>query len=218
MQTQSILIQQPSQASTLVLLLHGVGASASSMQPLGEKIARHCPDAYIVSVSAPIPSGFGSGYQWLSVAGVNEANRMERIAAALPAFISSLQHWQRSTALGPEKTVLIGFSQGAIMALEAAITYEKLAGRVVALSGRFAQLPSTAHAQTEFNFIHGDQDPVISAEHSVRAAQHLANIKVSSSLHLIHGLQHGIDGQVASLVETIVFAHAKRGLVGELLK
>jgi phospholipase/carboxylesterase len=84
-----------------------------------------------------------------------------------------VEYWQQQSGLGHAATALLGFSQGAIMALEAAAAYPALASRVLAFSGRFASLPGRALPQTTIHFFHGKADPVIPYLHSVQAAEHL---------------------------------------------
>ncbi|BBF86600.1 phospholipase/carboxylesterase family protein [Aquitalea magnusonii] len=168
-----IVIQQPATPQQLMLLFHGVGASPAHMQPVGNMLARSFPQALIVSVAGADESDLGQGFQWFSVQGVTEANRPQRIADALPAFVAAVEYWQQQSGLGHAATALLGFSQGAIMALEAAVAYPALASRVLAFSGRFASLPARALPHTTIHLFHGKADPVIPYLHSVQAAEHL---------------------------------------------
>ena len=68
------------------------------------------------------------------------------MAAALPRFIATVRALQLRFAIEWPRTALFGFSQGAIMALEAAQAEPELAGRVIAFSGRYATLPALAAA------------------------------------------------------------------------
>ena len=144
MTTHDLIVRRPTSPSQLVLLFHGVGSSARDLAPLGEALAPHLPDAAIVSLQAPEASG--PGWQWFSVQGVTEADRPARVAAAMPWFVQAVNQWQEACAMEPARTTLIGFSQGAIMALESTQLESLLAARVIALSGRFAQPPRIAHA------------------------------------------------------------------------
>ena len=104
------------------------------LRPLGERLAAEYPSALVVSLRAPNPSDFGFGYQWISPTGLDDVSRVERVAEAMPGFAAAVRQWQAEAGLGPEATVLVGFSQGAMMVLEAAshAGESALAGRVVA--------------------------------------------------------------------------------------
>ncbi len=203
--SESIVIQRPApsedtEGRELILLFHGVGSSAQALRPLAAYVARAMPEAMVVSVSSPHPSTLGTGHEWFSVLGITEANRPARIAAALPAFAQTVAHWQREAGSTPEHTTLIGFSQGAIMALQASQEQPMLAATVMSLAGRFAAVPLKASAAQRLHFIHGEEDRVIPASHSVEATAALAALGTRSTLDLLPRLGHGIDERVASLL------------------
>lgn len=193
-----VLHRPTAPARQLVLLFHGVGASPEGFAPQGPALGRG--DRWVVAVRAPFESGFGAGWQWFSVQGVTEANRVERIAAVMPRFAETVRRWQAHTGLGTAQTVLAGFSQGAIMSLESTQAGEPLAARVVAMSGRFAVPPRTASADVAFRFIHGEQDPVIPAAFSVQGAQQLQALGADARAELLPGLAHGIDQRALALL------------------
>lgn len=95
-----------------------MGSSAEDLRPLGEAIAAQRPQACLVSVRSPDPSDLGQGWQWFSARGVNEVDRPARVAATMPRYVEAVRAWQRETGVGPRSVTLIGFSRGAIMALE----------------------------------------------------------------------------------------------------
>jgi phospholipase/carboxylesterase len=195
----SIVVARPQPARELVLLFHGVGSTASNLVPLAQLIARQQPQAMVVSVHAPHPSSSGAGRQWFSVAGITEANRPERIAAALPEFEGVVRKWQAEAGADPEGTTLVGFSQGAIMSLESTQVAD-LAHRVVAIAGRFAQPLRRAPAGVTFRFVHGENDPVIDPRFSLEGAETLRSLGADAVAQLVPGLGHGIDERAARLV------------------
>src|SRR4051812_24029638 len=110
MHDASIVIARPQSASRLVLLFHGVGSSAANLVPLGDAIAQAQPDAVVVSVDGPHASTLGSGREWFSVVGITEQNRPQRIAEVMPLFLQTVHKWQQESGIGPDRTVLVGFS------------------------------------------------------------------------------------------------------------
>ena len=157
-------------------------------------------------MQAPFASDFGQGWQWFSVAGVTEDNRPARVLEAMPLFVKAVQGWQQHTGVTPHATVLVGFSQGAIMALESTQREAEgerdalLAGRVVALSGRFAQDTRHAPAATVLHFIHGKHDPVMPYAHTVRAAEMLIQQGADVTADVIPFLEHAVTPEVLELV------------------
>lgn len=203
MSHEAIIIQQPAGvARQLVLLFHGLGADAEDLRPVGQRFATEYPEALVVSLRAPYPCGFGIGYQWIASTDLDDARRIERVAAEMPGFADAIRLWQRQAGLGPEATVLVGFSQGAMMVLEAATCAgdAAIAGRVVALSGRYARLPDEAPAGTTLFFVHGKADEVVHYGHTVEAAEHLAALGADVVADIIPCVGHTIDDQVLELV------------------
>jgi phospholipase/carboxylesterase len=196
----SVVIARPRQAARLVLLFHGVGSSAADLVPLGEAVAQAAPEAMVVSVDAAHPSTLGRGREWFSVVGVTEENRPARIAAAMPDFLQAVAHWQHESGLAPGATVLVGFSQGAIMSLEATQADAAPAARVIALAGRFAQGVRRAPAGVRIYLVHGEQDGVVPTRFSVDAARALQALGAEATLDLLPGLGHGIDARALRLV------------------
>lgn len=197
----SIVVAGPAGPSQLVLLFHGVGSSAANLAPLGEVIAKACPRAMVVSVDAPHPSTLGTGREWFSVVGVTEQNRPGRIAEAVPLFLNTVAHWQQASSVGPPGTMLVGFSQGAILALESTQAEDAPvpAGSVIALAGRLARPARRAPAGVQFHLIHGDQDKVVPTSASVSAARELQTLGAEVTLDVLPGLGHGIDARAARL-------------------
>ena len=212
-----LIIQRPNATAAqdvdLLLLFHGVGSGAEDLRPLGVALAARRPSAWVVSVRSSQRSDFGTGWQWFSVQGVTEANRPGRVAAAMLAFIEKVSVWQRQTGVAAARTTLIGFSQGAIMALESTQQAQpQIARRVIAIAGRFAQPPRMAPAGTVVNLMHGEQDRVMPVGLAVEAEAQLRTLGARSTLERFAGLGHGIDGRVVNaIVQRLGEAQAESG-------
>jgi phospholipase/carboxylesterase len=199
----SLILQQPaSDASQLFLLLHGVGGAPADLTALGSALADAYPKALIVSVAAASKSDISNrGYQWFSVRGVTENNRAERVRDAMPAFIATVEYWQRFAKVGADATAIIGFSQGAIMALEATQRDLPIAARVIAIAGRFATPPTIAPAVTTVHLFHGREDAVIAYQHSINAAERLLELGGDITAEILPNVGHEVsDGIVAAVL------------------
>lgn len=179
--TARLLQSLPDQGdpAQLFILLHGVGASADDLVPLARALREAFPQAALL-----LPDGFepfdaaptAQGRQWFSIVGVTEDNRAARVQAVVPTFVEWVRGHQERLGIGAAATALVGFSQGSIVSLEAAVAQPGLVGRVLAFSGRFAALPQSAPPLTSFHFLHGGQDSVIPAQHASAAFEHLASL------------------------------------------
>ena len=136
MKHDHFVVQSPDKpAQQLLLLFHGVGDNPVAMGEIGSWFAPLFPDALVVSVGGAEPSGNPAGRQWFSVQGITEDNRQARVDAIMPTFIETVRYWQKQSGVGANATALIGFSQGAIMALESIKAEPGLASRVIAFNG-----------------------------------------------------------------------------------
>ena len=180
----------------LMILLHGWGARAADMAPLAQRLRAAFAQAVLLA-----PEGFEdaepggrAGRQWFDVSGpqgpVTEANRPARVAAVLPALAGWVRAAQAATGLGEAATALVGFSQGAIVALELVQQHDGIAGRVLAFSGRYASLPDAAPRNTTLHFFHGATDTVVPAAQARLAIERLAVLRGDATLDIAQGVGH----------------------------
>lgn len=175
----------------LIVLLHGVGAAGAGLAPLAEALRAEFPQSVVLAPDAPHPfEAGGPGHQWFSIAGITEDNRAERVAAVLPGLIGWLRATQQRLGVGPAATALGGFSQGAILALEAVQAEDGIVGRVLAFSGRYVRLPALAPRHTTLHLFHGGADPVIAASHARMALAALAALNGDATLDVAEGVGH----------------------------
>lgn len=197
-----LIIQHPASvdrdAEHLFLLFHGVGSSAEDLRGLATALANRHAGAWVVIVQSPDACDLGQGWQWFSVRGVTPENRIPRVAAAMPNFVQAVAQWQQRSGLDASSTTLVGFSQGAIMALESTQVQPPVAGRVVAIAGRFAALPLHARPALQVHLMHGEADGVVPAQDSVQAHTQLQALQAQVTLDLFPGRGHGIDPAMAA--------------------
>lgn len=184
----------------LVILLHGVGSSGDDLAGLGAHWAQTLPGLNYASPNAPFHFEHGAGWQWFSLAGVTPENRPARVAAAREAFDRTLttileQHQMQDRL---DRVVLVGFSQGSIMALDALVSGRWPVGGMVAFSGRLASpLPHTPPLNTPVLVIHGSADGVIPQAESERAVATLSALGTAVSSQFEPGVGHTISAQGA---------------------
>lgn len=206
--SHSLVIQTPlGPAQQLILLFHGVGSDPQAMQPLGQRLTDDFPNAMVVSTAAANPFSLGRGFEWFSVIGITEDNRVDRINVAMPAFMACVAHWQKQSGVAAAATALIGFSQGAIMALESAKQSPPPAGRIVAIGGRFATLPGEALLDVTVHFLHGKDDAVIPYSNSVLAAHHLRDLGSDVTAEVLPFIGHEVHPEFVELVRTKLTTH-----------
>ncbi len=192
------LLPETSTARQLFILLHGVGASAADLLPLAQKFQDAFPEATFLLPEGTSPfDGGGNGRQWFSISGISEENRAARAAEAMPSLHALVRYAQDRFNVLPSDTALVGFSQGAIMALEFSVAHDGGVGRVLAFSGRFAKLPEKAPELTTLHLLHGEDDPVISVEYAHAAYERVRQLQGDATLDTASAVGHEVHDTLA---------------------
>jgi phospholipase/carboxylesterase len=192
------LLPETMPVKQLFILLHGVGANSADLVPLANKFRSEFPAAAFLLPDGTLPFDGGGPLdrdnrrQWFSISGVSEKNRPARVAEAMPALHAMVQHMQDRFQILQSDTALVGFSQGAIMAMEFSVKHDGHVGRVLAFSGRFARLPEKAPEFTTLHLLHGEDDPVIPVEHAHAAYETLMQLNGDATLDIASSVGHEI--------------------------
>jgi len=197
----------------LVIFLHGYGANGENLLGLAKEFKRTLPEAHFISPDAiePWEGGFPDAYQWFSLYSGNDRKGLNDMAhnvansnKILQKFINDqLQRFD----LKPENLFLMGFSQGAMMALyQGFIAPKKFAG-IVSFSGKLI-LPEMIGEKSisvpEICLIHGEVDSVLPFTHFLEAKKLLEAQKISFNSEAIPNLDHSIDINGLRAAQTFV--------------
>ena len=153
-----------------ILALHGWGASAHDLLGLspvllGGRAQVLCPQG---PVEVPVGPGM-TGYGWfpLEPGKPPDPEEFRKGAQALRGFLEAARERYR---IDPERTVVLGFSQGGAMAYEWALSEPEAFAGLVALStwlpGQLADAIEERPEQAELPVLvlHGTRDPMVSVE------------------------------------------------------
>lgn len=187
-------------AKALVIFLHGVGSNGDDLAVLGQHWASLLPDVAFASPNAPFPFEHAMGYQWFSLTGITTENRPARVRDARAAFDDTLQQLmaQHDMADAWDKVILVGFSQGSIMALDALASGRYPLAGVVAFSGRLSfDEALTPQPHIPALLIHGKADDVIPFSESESAEQRLLQAGVTVEARYEAATGHTISSQGA---------------------
>ncbi|MDH6152951.1 MULTISPECIES: alpha/beta hydrolase [Paraburkholderia] len=191
---------QNTPATSLVVLMHGVGSNARDLMPLADIWSEDLPGTAFVSLDGtdPFDGGFG-GRQWFSLRDVGAANREARVVAAYPALRrvldAELAHWQLSF----DRLALVGFSQGSIMALHHVASSVEGAAGVVAYSGRLASPIVSSNRATPLTLVHGENDEVIPVRELESAADAFNSAGYAVDAYVLPGVGHTITADGVAL-------------------
>ncbi|CAH1688154.1 Phospholipase/carboxylesterase [Hyphomicrobiales bacterium] len=181
---------------SLVILLHGVGARGADLEPLGDALRAYLPSTLFIAPDAPEPFDQGGPIrQWFSVTGVTAANRPQRVEVARAGFDAIIRDAVETQGFRDrlDQVAFVGFSQGAIMALDAVASGRWSVAATVAFAGRLASPPPLSPAGiTRALLVHGAADTVIPAWESEEAYARLHQAGADVSLHVLPGVGHFI--------------------------
>ncbi len=158
-------------AQQLVVLLHGLGADGADLIDLAPVWARALPHAAFVAPHAPTPFVAGGfGRQWFDLYAADDATReagADQSTLWLDSFLSA-----ELTRLCLSDYALMGFSQGAMMALHAGLRRKIAPKAILAFSGRLIAPHRLAEVTSRppILLVHGEADEIVPAAES-RAAE-----------------------------------------------
>lgn len=185
-------------ARQLVVFLHGYGADGNDLIGLGEQWAALLPDAAFVSPHAPEPCGMSPmGRQWWALTFRDPGERWRGCQQAAPDLEAFLDEELARHGLPPEKLALVGFSQGAMMAMHVGLRRATQPAAIVAYSGHLVgpeHLAAEARSRPPLLLVHGDRDEIIPVDALFDAMEGLAGAEIPCQWHLSMGIGHGIDG------------------------
>ncbi|MFP6730829.1 MAG: alpha/beta fold hydrolase [Alphaproteobacteria bacterium] len=190
--------EQGGAAHQLVVFLHGWGADGNDLIGLAEPWSAVLPHAHFMSPHAPdVCDANPAGRQWFSFI---DRDADEITAAAVEASLVINQFIDDSLdrlGLTDGQVALVGFSQGAMMALYVALRRAQSCAGVVGYSGALIGAETLADeilSRPPMLLAHGDADTVVPFASLGAASQMLGSHGVSVRLHAGQGLGHGIDG------------------------
>lgn len=185
------------QPRQLVILLHGYGSNGADLISLAPHWRGALPDALFLAPNAPERCpGMAGGFQWW---GLSDFSRPALIAGArraaptLDAFIDQqLAHY----GLADDRVVLVGFSQGTMMALHVGPRRERQLAGILGYSGMLADIAGLARemkTRPPVLLVHGSADPIVpvGAIHEAKAELHRLGFDVAT--HVSTGLGHSVD-------------------------
>ena len=202
----SVLVRQPEgdAADALVVLLHGWGANAEDLMNMSPVIAGRLPGAVIAAPDGPAPcSANPMGRQWFDLGGEAIDDGPDE---AMPALMELIEAMTEETKLKLDRVALVGFSQGAMMALHIGPRLAKDCAGIVGFAGALLapeRLQAERKASPKVLLVHGKDDEVVPFQAMVLAEGMLKSNGIDVKTVAREGLGHAIDGE--GLEEALAF-------------
>jgi phospholipase/carboxylesterase len=173
-------LKRSSEGTPVLLQLHGIGSNEDDLFGLSPYLDEQL---MIISIRAPLEIMPGA-FAWFNIeygpngiiANIPEAKKSLEL---LQVFLNELE---RTYGLESQKFLLMGFSQGAMMATALTLSLPQRVSGLAALSGRFPEAltsraePGNGMKEKPVLLAHGVFDPVIPIEFGRDAQQHFARM------------------------------------------
>lgn len=196
-----IKIASNNKSVKLVFMFHGFAQRASHMANiLGKKFSETLPQLCIYSLNGLHEcKGFEGKrrYDWLSYDENWSINSIQKSIKNTSDVINNfINDKLKEHNLSNKDLALVGFSQGARVALHVGLTRNEACAGILGYSGALSlpqYLAKQVQAKPEVMLIHGDEDKILPCEESINAAEILNNLDVQTSVKIITDLEHKIN-------------------------
>jgi phospholipase/carboxylesterase len=197
----------------LMILLHGRGSDGEDLLDLQRFWGRLLPEAEFIAPDAPFPSDMAPrGHEWFKP----RDRTPESVLAAVRVTASSLHAFMdeelRKRELSESDAALVGFSQGAMMALHVGLRRAQPFAGIVAYSGRLIaphRLAEELRSRSPVVLVHGTEDSRVPLEAMTEAETALRAAGVPVETLACAGLDHSIDQE--GVVQGGLFLHRVLG-------
>ncbi|HET9110118.1 MAG TPA: alpha/beta hydrolase-fold protein [Ktedonobacterales bacterium] len=183
----------------LLLLAHGVGSNERDLFSFADQLA---PEFVVVSARAPLTLG-PDAFAWFNIQLTPQGRAIapEQLEASQKTYAEFVGEAILAYGADPARVYTLGFSQGAIISLVAALTHPHLFAGVVALSGRIPAeavpwlAPPEETADLPVFMAHGARDLVIGIEEA-RAARAVLERQRVALTYTEYAADHRITPQI----------------------
>ncbi len=176
------------------------GADGADLLGLADPLAPHLPGTAFHAPDAPersINNPFG--YQWFPIPwldGSTEAQAKESMGRSVGLLNAFLDKVLADEGLTADRMVVVGFSQGTMMALHVLPRRDQAVAGIVGFSGRLLApelLEAEARVKPPVLLLHGDQDPMVPFQEMALAGEALEKAGFTVYGHVMKGTPHGIS-------------------------
>ena len=183
--------------NSLVVLLHGIGADAFDLIPLAKHWALTLKKTKFYSLHAPYPCRLTPyGKQWFDLEDRDQTRILKEIELIKPMIITFLKKKLKNYNLQYKDLILVGFSQGTMVALNLTLTMKEEVKGVLGYSGGVILTKSgkiEIISKPNICLVHGKNDEVVPKKMMETTKIILKNNNIDADIHLIENLGHSID-------------------------
>lgn len=191
------LTPKSGQPKNMVILLHGVGANGDDLIALAEHWQPYMPDTVFLSPNAPFPYDMAPvGYQWFSLQSRDFDFIKKGVDAARVYLNNYIDAKLAEYNVEEENLLIVGFSQGTMMALYEMPRREKRCAGILGYSGMSVddgRLKEEMNHKMPICLIHGEQDEVVPYQAMIGTHEFLTMVGFEVEMLSCPNLGHSID-------------------------
>ncbi|MCG8805935.1 phospholipase [Tenacibaculum finnmarkense] len=201
MKMLNYIVREPKQATTnppLLILLHGYGSNEDDLFSFAQELPE---DLLIVSAQAPYQMG-GGAFAWYAInfdAVKGKFSDLEQAATSVTKIAGFIDKIKEKYNTNPDKTFVLGFSQGAILSYALSLNYPNKVQHVIALSGYIDEnliknQQENTKITTDYYISHGTVDQVIPVDWARKAPVFLEENNLKNE-YSEYNVGHGVAPQ-----------------------
>ncbi|MCC8417653.1 MAG: dienelactone hydrolase family protein [Rickettsia endosymbiont of Bryobia graminum] len=194
----------------LVVFLHGLGSDGNNLIGLVPFIARDLSDCYFISPHAVEQYDMAPyGRQWFSLRDRTPQIIKGLVGKNIELLSNIIRKKQIELNLTNKETIIIGFSQGAMVGLYLNLIQQEPFNCVIGFSGRLITPPECINKTTPICLIHGELDDVVEVNAVDEAVNYLKKNGIPYSSYKVPNLAHSIDSSGVEFALKFIEEHNK---------
>jgi phospholipase/carboxylesterase len=182
-----------------IILFHGYGANGDDLLNFGNELAKEFTYKIdIFAPNAPFICEYGqNSFKWFDIDVIDPEYFQDGLNLVRPIVLTFLERILIEKQLNSSEVLICGFSQGASVAIDIGLKYEKKFGGILSLSGGIADtiqsLKDHLKSKPKICLLHGKKDNILPHFYSLRTKAILDKFEIENELHLFENLGHMIS-------------------------
>tara|TARA_B100001093_G_C26758705_1_gene984639 strand:+ start:749 stop:1396 length:648 start_codon:yes stop_codon:yes gene_type:complete len=187
----------------IVILSHGYGADCKDLLTIAEFWKRFLPNFLFICPNAPSICQINpSGFEWFDLMQTSHEKILVELEKSLLIFDQLIEKQLSKYELKKKDLFLLGFSQGTMISLQTALSYEQPIAGVIGYSGKIfdiGYLEKKIISKPPIFLLHGNADTIISLEEMYRTYEFLKKNSFEVQNKVFENCGHSITPEGLSL-------------------